>query len=305
MKVTAQNPMMEFLRLPGSGRSETGLEFMPELGMVLLPAQHLMSPPLETPPLDTHTSASTTFAGVNLGTKPTADNLNELGGALDSEKTPPIPGVDVVQAMVADEPYVASQSIPRPSLPTWGEPVLPEASRPQTRLEGDSQTVLYPQLLTAIGRLSQAAIDHPATPVAIDRTRTQARPTSLAQNPFVEGDLQAAQADLSASRGTQLAKGQMTAQLHEDAGAAIADSDRAAARERTLLVAAPWAAKLLRVDYSDENSATVWVRDFALDGDSMQHLVHAIRRAAEGAQLALKRIVVNGHLAWSFDGGVS
>lgn len=172
---------------------------------------------------------------------------------------------------------------------------------PTLRPSADGMDLLYPQTLMAIGRLSYQA-DSTVQPETIADIQTLRQPRS--NTPLGH----ALSAELSAARANAVS---MTSQkpasshalsmlrLQSEAITANEQSMPVANKSRSLVAALPWAPKLFRIACDAEGTATVWIRDYALDRQSMESLVQSIQRVTGEASIFVKRIVVNGHTAWS------
>lgn len=205
-------------------------------------------------------------------------------------------------------PAAAPATSPRPITVHVDQPALdaaprlppsePDAVAVRLQPESGAQSLLYPQRLIANGYLSQLGVDaRNATGQA-----SGSAGASAASAVFPSAGSAIALPPPGASSAPFERPAPSLAAMAQAASAeARADEMRASSSRRLqpLLVALPWAPKMLRLAPDADGGVSLWIRDFALDEHSAKQLVQAVRRAAEGSDQSLQRIVLNGQLAWS------
>lgn len=248
----------------------------------------------------------------------------EPAGLQDASSVPALPAGSTAAVPTAHAehpgpvPEAAPRAMPEPALPSTQSSRAEPAPQPAAGMESASPepsdlahregaSLLFLQRLLPQGGLSQlirdADISAPAAglpaaqrPAVGTTNGVGAQPAAALNRPFhfhttpSSGIVDAA--DMAAPGEADPLAGEGGAEAVQVA--------------RRLLVALPWAPKLLRLAVEGDGTVSVWIRDYSLDPSMVKQLVQSVlRAAANGETPSLQRILVNGQLAWSSQQGVS
>lgn len=168
--------------------------------------------------------------------------------------------------------------------------------------DGSEELIAVPWGLAASGRLSLLLQRAQAWPAASAQAPLAAGAVAAGAITADEGALAAAAPPMPVLSLYPAAPGDAAASPPPsgiDAAIAGAPEQTDASAGAPRAYAAPWLSRLVRWIERDQLSASVWIRDYALDEDGARRLAGLARELAQEHGVRLDRIVVNAREIWS------